>query len=173
MSEAISPSATPSARPHARHGASLHFPRTILLIEDDVELRRLLTTTLERDGYDVVPTASGEEALDWLGLCLVDGSLEHVPALIVSDLRLPDLSGLEVVEGLRAAVAAVPVILITGFPSEETYAEAFALGAARMLAKPFDLDELRLAVYTTLEAQMGLPSLAWRPRRNGWTKLRA
>lgn len=160
----------PSPRAHARHAGTLRFERLILLIEDDAEMRRLLALALERDGYEVVAVADGEQALEWLGLCLFDGSLERVPALVVSDLRLPDFSGLELAESLLASVEEIPLILITGFPSEETYAEAFELGAARVLAKPFDLDALRMAVYTTLEARMGVPSLTWRERKSGWTK---
>lgn len=147
------------ARPLA-NSAPLRCERTILLIEDDAEMRRLLARTLSRDGYEVVAVADGDEALDWLGLCLFDGSLRNVPALIVSDVRLPHFSGLELLEGLLCASAEVPVVLITGFPSEETYVEAFELGAARVLAKPFDLDTLRLTVQNVL----GAP---------GWTKLRA
>jgi DNA-binding NtrC family response regulator len=107
-----------------------------------------------------VAVADGDQALDWLGLCLFDGSLQNVPALIVSDVRLPHFSGLELLEGLLCASAEIPVVLITGFPSEETYAEAFELGAARVLAKPFALDALRLAVQNVLDAP-------------GWTKLPA
>jgi len=152
-----------AGRPRAREAnrPALACERTILLIEDDVEMRRLLGRVLERDGYRVVAVADGDQALDWLGLCLFDGSLARVPALIVSDIRLPDFSGLELLEGLLCARARIPVILITGFPSEETYAEALELGAAQVLAKPFDLDALRLAVRTALASP---------PR---WTKLPA
>ena len=144
---------------------------TILLIEDDLEMRRMLERALVRDGYDVVAVEDGDQALDWLGLSLVDGSLENVPALIVSDVRLPHFSGLELLEGLLGAAQEVPVILITGFPSEETYAEAFELGAARVLAKPFDLDALRFAVFTVLEAHSQQPTLPMRNGSRGWTKL--
>ena len=67
--------------------------------------------------------------------------------------------------------APIPVILITGFPSEETHVEAFELGAARVLAKPFDLGALRLAVFTVLEAHSPLPTLPVREGNGGWTKL--
>lgn len=171
MSQPAVSSVAPVSVSHTEHRRARRLSQTILLVEDDGEMRRLLARTLERDGYHVVAATSGEEALDWLGLCLFDGSLQQVPALIVSDLRLPDFSGLELAEGLLASVEEIPMILITGFPSEQTYAEAFELGAARMLAKPFDLDELRLAVHTTLESRSSLPSLP--TRRSGWTRLPA
>src|SRR5262247_2471445 len=89
--------------------ALLRHERTILPIEDDTEMRRLLERTLVRDGYEVVAVGDGDQALDWLGLSLVDGSLENVPALIVSDVRLPHFSGLELLEGLLGAVSEIPV----------------------------------------------------------------
>ena len=157
----------PRHRPEAGQ-APLRSERTILLIEDDTEMRRLLERVLGRDGYQVVAFEDGDQALDWLGLCLFDGSLANVPALIISDIRLPHFSGLELLEGLLCAAPEIPVILITGFPSEETYAEAFELGAVRVLEKPFDLETLRLAIYTVLEARS---TLAPPPPRPGWTKL--
>jgi DNA-binding NtrC family response regulator len=160
--------ARPQLRPTA-DGAPVRREPTILLIEDDTEMRRLLERVLVHDGYHVVSVEDGDQALDWLGLCLFDGSLQRVPALIVSDVRLPRFSGLELLEGLLGAAAEIPVILITGFPSEETYAEAFELGAARVLAKPFDLESLRLAVFTVLEARSTVPPP--RERSGGWTKL--
>ena len=163
-----------AARPlHRREAGSASFrrERTILLIEDDTEMRRLLERALMQEGYHVVAVEDGDQALDWLGLCLFDGSLENVPALIVSDVRLPHFSGLELLEGLLGAATEIPVILITGFPSEETYAEAFELGAARVLAKPFDLDALRLAVCTVLDARSPQATLPSRNGNGGWTKL--
>jgi len=138
----------PAQRQRAPAGAqpALVSERTILLVEDDDELRRLLAHALRVGGYDVVAVEDGDRALDWLGLCLFDGSLQRVPAAIVTDIRLPHFSGLELLEGMLGAALDVPVVLITGFPSGETYAEAFELGAARVLAKPFELEALLAAV---------------------------
>jgi two-component system response regulator AtoC len=160
---------TPARRLRAPRSSSgwLRSERTILLIEDDAEMRKLLQLVLTREGYEVVAVADGDQALDWLGLCLFDGSLARIPALIVSDVRLPEFGGLELIEGLLCATADIPVILITGFPSDELYAEAFELGAARVLAKPFDMEALLGAVYTVLEARSVRPS---RPRGPGWTR---
>jgi DNA-binding NtrC family response regulator len=167
MSEdALTIPSTPASRPRPRRrpGDWLRSQRTILLIEDDAEMRRLLQLALEREGYEVVAVSDGDQALDWLGLCLFDGSLARVPALIVSDVRLPEFGGLELLEGLLCAIDEVPVILITGFPSAELYAEAFGLGAARVLAKPFDMEALLGAVSTVLEVRSAGPD---RPRIPG------
>lgn len=126
---------------------------TILLVEDDAELRRLIARTLRRDGYQVVECENGDAALDWLGDGVFDGYYERLPELIVSDVRLPYFDGFELLEVVREGLTRVPVILITGFPDRETSRQAAALGAARVLAKPFDLGELRTAVRDVLRAR--------------------
>jgi DNA-binding response OmpR family regulator len=126
---------------------------TVLLVEDDTEMRRMLAATLRRDGHFVIEAADGDEALDWLAPGVLDGDFERVPDLVVSDIRLPYFSGLEILEGLQIAARRIPVILITGFPDRETCRRAAALGAARVLAKPFDLGELRAAVRTVLSVR--------------------
>lgn len=124
---------------------------TLLLVEDDAEMRRMLAVALRRDGHLVIEAADGDEALDWLAPGVLEGDLERVPDLVVSDIRLPYFSGLEILEGLQVARRRIPVILITGFPDRETHARATGLGAERVLAKPFDLGELRAAVRAALE----------------------
>jgi len=136
---------------------------TILLIEDDAEMRRLIARTLERAGHAVVAARTGSEAVDWLGLSVFDGSIENAPALIVSDIRLPDFSGLDLLEVLMGAREYVPTILITGFPSPETLLEAHELGAARVLEKPFELETLCAAVREVTDAEARVIAAA--PRR--------
>jgi DNA-binding response OmpR family regulator len=126
--------------------------RTLLLVEDDTEMRRMLGAALRRDGFHVIELTNGDDALDWLGPGVLDGDLERLPDLVVSDVRLPYFSGLELLESLKVASRRIPVILITGFPDRELYAQASALGAACVLEKPFDLGELRAAVHVALRA---------------------
>ena len=122
----------------------------VLLIEDDAEMRRFLARSLRRDGLRVVEAANGDDALDWLGPWALEGNLESAPDLIVSDIRLPYFNGLEILEGVRIAADRVPVILITGFPDDETIERALALGAECVLAKPFDIADFRSAVRRAL-----------------------
>ena len=124
---------------------------TILLIEDDGELRRLVASALRRDGYHVVECPNGDAAIDWLGDGVFDGYYERLPALIISDVRLPYLDGFEILEAMRQALTSVPVILITAFPDDEIYRRAFALGARNVLAKPFEVEDLRAAVWIALQ----------------------
>ena len=127
--------------------------RTLLLIEDDTEMRRMLAAALRRDGYVVIEAANGDDALDWLGPGVLEGDLERVPDVVVSDIRLPYFTGLEILESLQVSMRRIPVILITGFPDRDTYAQAAELGAACVLEKPFDLGELRAAVHVALRGQ--------------------
>jgi two-component system chemotaxis response regulator CheY len=141
-----------SASESARQQSLVPWRRgpSILLFEDDAELRRLIALALRRDGYHVVERANGDAAFDWLGDGVFDGYYERLPDLIVSDVRLPHFDGQEILEAVRESVTRVPVILITGFPDDELYRRAFALGARNVLAKPFDLEELRAAVWLAL-----------------------
>ena len=123
----------------------------VLLVEDDTNMRDLLAAVLWRDGCRVVEAADGESALDWLGTGSVDGDLWRVPSLIVSDICLPLVSGLEILAGVSRNYRRVPVILITGFGDEETHARAQDLGADRVLDKPFALSEFRAAVASALD----------------------
>jgi DNA-binding response OmpR family regulator len=150
--------------PHRPKLAPHHHARTILVIEDDTELRRLIVRSLEHAGYAVVAVGSGGEAVDWLGLSIDDGRLENVPALIVSDLRLPDFSGLELLEAISSSHVHVPTIVITAFPSSATYYEVIWFGVARILEKPFDLGELCAAVRSVLRERGTADSAPDSPR---------
>jgi DNA-binding response OmpR family regulator len=119
---------------------------TILLVEDDDEMRRMLARVLRRDGYSVVEAADGDDALDWLGAGILEGEPGRVPALIISDICLPVLSGLDLLEGAQLCPRPLPVILMTGFGDHETRARGRALGAVCVLDKPFSMETLRSAV---------------------------
>jgi CheY-like chemotaxis protein len=118
----------------------------ILLAEDDPAMRALIASMLEQEGYEVVEACDGHEVLSRLEAVRTQPPLSTPPALIVSDIRMPAYSGLDLLAILRCAACPVPVILITAFGDEETHAEARELGATAVLDKPFDLDDLRALV---------------------------
>jgi len=118
-------------------------PARILLAEDDYEMRRVLITALRQDNYDIVELDSGSALLEAVSQARDRAEL---PALIVSDVRMPGMDGLRVVEAIRSWGLRMPIILITAFGSEETLNEAFQIGATAVLSKPFDLEDLRSAV---------------------------
>ncbi len=126
--------------------AVLERPVRIVVAEDDDEMRTLLASALRRDGYEVIEVNTGDQLLHELGNELLQPSTMR-PDLIVSDIRMPGCTGIEVLAGLRRADWATPVILITAFPDGETHSEATRLGAT-VFDKPFDIDDLRTAVVT-------------------------
>lgn len=126
---------------------------TILLVEDDDDMREMLAAALRRDGYRVIEAADGDDALEWLGLGALEGEPARWPALLVSDICLPRISGLDLIEGLSLSMQRVPIVMITGFGDAETHARALELGAICVLDKPFQLNEFRLAVRAALRTR--------------------
>lgn len=120
-------------------GSERH-PR-ILVAEDDPEMRRLLTWRLSNAGFETVECSDGWQLLDHLGNPVLSGEPDDYD-LIVSDIRMPGVTGLEVLEGIHEAEWFVPMILITAFGNEEVHRRAKELGAAGMFDKPFDIDDL-------------------------------
>jgi len=128
----------------------------ILLAEDDLEMRRFLSLSLRKDGYDVVEVERGDELLAQLSRALTYAAEFNV-ALIISDIRMPGITGMEVLAGLRTYAGAPPVILITAFGDAATHAEAERLGAVAVFDKPFDVDDIRAFVRGALSAKRRRP----------------
>jgi len=118
------------------------FPRRILLAEDDLEMRRLLSDALRRRGYHVVEARNGVELLDLLTDWLIAASPCTPFDLVISDHRMPGFTGLGVLEGMKDFGAAPPFIMITAFGGTEFAVEARRAGARAVLDKPFDADVL-------------------------------
>lgn len=121
-------------------------PSRVLVAEDDDALRRLVAARLRRVGVEVVEARDGHEALERVATEGGDGSAQGPIDLVISDVKMPGLGGLQVIAWLRAAGWSTPVILITAFGSAETHEAARRLGARAIFDKPFDLDELVGAV---------------------------
>jgi two-component system, response regulator PdtaR len=111
---------------------------TVLVAEDDADLRLLVCTTLRREGYEVVEAADGAQALEL-------GEL-HRPALAVLDINMPRLDGVEVAERLDA----VPVIFLTAQTRRADLERVLAVGPVAYIPKPFPLDRLREQVRAAL-----------------------
>src|SRR6187455_2965437 len=129
-----------------------HWPAArVLVAEDDDELRWLITRTLRKSGFDVIEARDGSALLDRAGELLVkDPSLSGLD-LIVSDIRMPGWSGLDVLAGLHHSEVRVPIVLITAFGDSSTHEQAARLGAAAVVDKPFDLDHLCDVVLASIE----------------------
>jgi DNA-binding response OmpR family regulator len=122
------------------------IPR-IVVAEDDEEMRRLISTTLRKDGFEVTEVANGLQLL--LRAVARNEDPERAFDLIISDLRMPVSSGLQILRGLRTSGWRGPFVLCTAFGDEATRRETERLGAL-YLDKPFDLDEFRALVHGVL-----------------------
>jgi DNA-binding NtrC family response regulator len=106
----------------------------ILIVEDRDSLRRMLERALGEEGYEVTAAADGRSGIRLLG--------ERPFDFVLTDLKLPDVSGLEVLQASRAAQPRVPVVVLTGFGTVGTAVEAMKLGAWDFLEKPLEIDDL-------------------------------
>ena len=127
----------------------------VLLAEDDEEMRRLLDQALRKEGYDVSQCSNGLSLLDKLGNKLrVPETLGRDPEefdLIISDIRMPGVTGLSVLEGIRLFEGFPPMILITAFGDDATHSKADKLGAAAVFDKPFEIEDLLAKVHEILD----------------------
>jgi two-component system, OmpR family, KDP operon response regulator KdpE len=116
-------------------------PSHILVVDDEPGIRRTLRVNLTASGYSVTAVESGEAALEHVD--------DHAPNLIILDLMLPGLSGLETCRVLRAE-STVPILVLSARGEEETKVQALDLGADDYLTKPFGMDELLARVRALL-----------------------
>jgi two-component system NtrC family response regulator len=115
----------------------------ILVIDDDESLRRVLEYNLAQEGYAVLTASSGEQGLDLLKKERAD--------LVVTDVRMPGMDGLQVLEGVRKVDPNVQVIILTAFGTIEMAVEAMKAGAFHYISKPFNRDELKLTIKKALQ----------------------
>jgi DNA-binding NtrC family response regulator len=117
--------------------------KRILIVEDEDKLRRVLELQLSSAGFDVDQAATAED-----GLRVVDRA-----DLVLTDLKLPRMGGLELLTAIRRQNAQVPVVMMTAFGSVETAVESMKAGATDFLLKPFSLDHLMQVVSKALEVR--------------------
>jgi len=117
----------------------------ILIVDDEQSYRQLLTLVFEEQGNTIRTAMNGRQALDLLATEPAD--------IIISDVKMPDMDGIEMLRSVRETLPDLGVVLMTAFASVETAREAFKLGADDFIQKPFDVEELKLIVKKTLEKQ--------------------
>jgi two-component system response regulator PilR (NtrC family) len=118
-------------------------PARILVVDDEQSMRELLAIVLRREGYEVLLAESGRAAVDLLEREPID--------LLISDIKMPDLSGVDVLRAAKKIDQDMLGIMITAFASTETAVEAMRLGACDYLSKPFDVDLLKMKVREKIE----------------------
>jgi putative two-component system response regulator len=133
-----------SALPQAEHDGR---SQCILVVDDESSVRRLITTILEKAGHRVLQACSAQEAI---------GALESEDvALVLSDINMPgSISGLELIDALRARRASLPIVLVTGSVDEGSLQEALDRGAAGFITKPFKAAELIRKVDTAIDRRL-------------------
>jgi two-component system response regulator PrrA len=117
--------------------------RRVLVVDDEADFLATYERLLRRQGYEVVTATSRAT-----GLAALAGEPPH---LVISDVRLPDGDGLDVVRAARGLPEPMPVIVVTGYPSDETRRAALAAGATTFLAKPFAAAVLLAAIRSSVD----------------------
>ena len=116
---------------------------TILIVEDEAKMRRLLELNLGEDGFTMLSAGDAETGLKLLRENTVD--------LVVTDLKLPGMDGLEFLQTIKRQNAALPVVVMTAFGTVETAVEAMKSGASDYVLKPFSLSEMRMVIRKELD----------------------
>jgi DNA-binding response OmpR family regulator len=122
----------------------------ILIVDDDPDQRDLLETLLRRQGFRTRGAESGAAALDLLG--------REPYALMITDVRMPGMSGLEALRRVREQHPRLPVLLVTAFADVRSAVAAMRDGALNYLAKPIDLDELMASVRLAVQGGAPVPA---------------
>jgi DNA-binding NtrC family response regulator len=117
----------------------------VLIVEDEAKMRRLLELQLAEEGFAVHLAPDAETGLQILS--------REKPDLVVTDLRLPGMSGLEFLQAVKRVNAALPVIVMTAYGTVESAVEAMKVGASDYVTKPFSLSELVLVIRKELDSQ--------------------
>src|SRR6202167_3803866 len=116
----------------------------ILVVEDEAKMRRLVELRLGEEGFLVHSAPDAETGLQFL--------VREKPDLVVTDLRLPGMSGLEFLQAVKRANAALPVVVMTAYGTVESAVEAMKVGASNYVTKPFSFDELVLVIRKELDS---------------------
>ncbi len=117
----------------------------ILCIDDEPDILFLIRRFLEPNGYEVATAANGQQALQ--------SAAQRKPDLVLTDMKMPGMTGTEIMKALHAMKADIPIIMVTGTGDVETAVQALRLGAYDYIPKPFHAEELLNAVHRALERQ--------------------
>lgn len=125
----------------------------ILIVDDEPSVCHLVRRILSVEGAEILEARSGKDALRLARTCPVD--------LLVVDVRLPDLSGLEVLRRVRRIDPTVPVIMLSGHGSRESVRTSMSLGAFDYLTKPLNHEELRRLAHEALSTRASHRLVSW------------
>jgi DNA-binding NtrC family response regulator len=117
----------------------------ILIVDDEINMRLVLSAMLKKEGYEVASASDGQEALQ----ILKSGKI----AAVVTDLKMPNIDGMELLNHITLQYPAIPVIMITAHGTVATAVEALKKGALDYITKPFELDELKNVVSKAIKTR--------------------
>ena len=117
--------------------------RKILVVDDEQNIRKLLQIFLTEEGYNVEVADNGESGLEAVR--------NHIFDLVITDLKMPKLSGFDLLKGIKEISPDTIVVIITAFGTTESAVEAMKLGAFDYIQKPFKIDDIRLIVKNALD----------------------
>jgi two-component system response regulator MprA len=138
---------------------ALEEPRRVLLVDDEPALVRVYARALSAEGYEVEVASDGADALTKLR--------ERTYDVVVTDICMPRMSGLRLLEGIRRLCPDVPAVLMTARLDPETYEKARELGSVRYLLKPFKLEQLSNAVQSAVKLREVWQRMSRRRSLNG------
>jgi DNA-binding response OmpR family regulator len=116
-----------------------NLKKRILIVEDDEEMRSLLKDFFEEDGFEIDSVGNGSEAFRKIAREPFD--------VVITDIRMPGLTGLDILPGIKKLQSKVSIIVISAFGSEEVRRKAFDRGATAYLEKPIHFNKLRTLVH--------------------------
>lgn len=117
----------------------------LLIVDDEQSMREFLEIMLSQDGYDVMTASTGEEGIEIYR--------KEAPDLVLTDVRMPGMSGLDLIREIHSIDPTAPTIAITAYASADDAIRALREGAYDYISKPFQLDDLRIVIRNALEAQ--------------------
>jgi len=123
----------------------------ILIVDDEEDILDFVGYNLRKEGYQVIEATNGFDAIDL--------AARHHPELIILDIMMPEMDGMELLQNILAKDGGAMVIFLTGYPSLDTAINALRSGAYDYLVKPVNLDELKLRIERGLERKEHLKSL--------------
>src|SRR5881396_3552772 len=130
----------------------MNEPTSILVVDDEEGIRNYLKTLLKLKGYDVNAVASGKEAIEYF-------TTNPPPGLVLLDILMPEIDGLETLKRLRKAEKELPIIMLSCIGETRTIVEAMRSGATDYLNKPFEEAELEIAILKALDRNFKLSFL--------------
>jgi DNA-binding NtrC family response regulator len=113
-------------------------PKTLLIADDEPNIRRVLQAIFQKDGYEVYVAENGVRALEVAAAHPVD--------VLITDLIMPDMNGVELLQKIKQNHVGVVAVMITAYATIKTCVDAMRYGASDYITKPFDMDEIRAVV---------------------------